>query len=115
VARCYRYPFALIAWHGERVGVDIERVAPYDKAFADSVCTPSEGALALPRTAEELASLWCSKEALAKALGDARRYDPRRLESPIHWPGGESGPWRAASLEAPAGHVAWVCWRVGTP
>ena len=29
-----------------------------------------------------MASLWSGKEALAKALGDALRYDPRRLESP---------------------------------
>ncbi|HEY4897857.1 MAG TPA: hypothetical protein VII01_17440, partial [Solirubrobacteraceae bacterium] len=29
-----------------------------------------------------LSSLWCSKAALSKALGDALRYDPSRLDSP---------------------------------
>jgi hypothetical protein len=52
--------------------------------------------------------LWSSN-----ALGDATRYDPRRLESPMCWPGGESGPWRADALKAPFGYVAWVCWRTG--
>jgi hypothetical protein len=112
VARSYRYPLALVGWHTEPIGVDVERVEPYDEAFAESICTPSERSLARPRSAEELASLWCSKEALAKALGDARRYDPRRLESPAQWPGGEAGPWRARALEAPDGYIAWVCWRV---
>jgi phosphopantetheinyl transferase len=110
VGRSYRYPFALIAWHTEPIGVDIERVEAYDETFAESICTPSERAAGLPPSAEELASLWCGKEALAKALGDATRYDPRRLKSAMHWPEGKSGLWRAAALKAPAGHVAWVCW-----
>jgi hypothetical protein len=112
VARSYRYPIALVGWHTEPIGVDVERVDPYDEAFAESICTPSDRSRARPESAEELASLWCSKEALAKALGDARRYDPRRLESPARWPCGEAGPWRARALEAPYGYVAWVCWRV---
>jgi hypothetical protein len=58
-----------------------------------------------------LTSLWASKEALAKALGDAMLYEPSRLGSPQHWPRGQAGPWRAAELAAPAGHVAWLCWR----
>lgn len=111
VGRSYRYPFALIAWHDEAIGVDIERVEPYDETFAESICTPAECSAGLPRSAKQLASLWCGKEALAKALGDATRYDPRRLNSPISWPDGTSGPWRAAAPKAPAGYVAWVCWR----
>ncbi len=59
-----------------------------------------------------VAELWCAKEALAKALGDAVDYDPRRLESPIRWPELRSGPWRARPIPAlPAGHVGWLCWR----
>ena len=71
VARSYRHAYALVAWHPEPVGVDIERVDAYDPEFAQSTCTPSER--------------------------EAR---------------GASGPWRASALEAPAGHVAWLCWRV---
>ncbi|HWE10427.1 MAG TPA: hypothetical protein VG325_13820 [Solirubrobacteraceae bacterium] len=55
--------------------------------------------------------MWSSKEALAKALGDALRYDPRRLEAPVAWVNGACGPWRARPVPAPPGHVARVCWR----
>jgi hypothetical protein len=109
-SRSYRYPLAVVARHTEPVGVDIERIEPFDGAFLESICTPSERG---SRRSDDayVSSLWCSKEALAKALGDALRYDPRRLGSPIFWPEGRSGPWRAASLPVPAGHNAWLCWR----
>jgi hypothetical protein len=114
VSRSYSFPYALVAWHDGPVGVDIERVAPCDAAFADAIRTPAERAAGVPggeARDRAVTSLWCSKEALAKALGDARRYDPRRLEGPPSWPAGQAGPWRAQSLVAPAGHVAWLCWR----
>jgi phosphopantetheinyl transferase len=112
-SRSYRYPYALVSWHTEAVGVDIERVQPFDRAFMESICTPSERLMwsGDEHSDEFLSSLWSSKEALAKALGDARAYDPRRLDSPMRWPDGQSGPWRAAPLMVPAGHVAWLCWR----
>ena len=113
-SRSYRFPFAMIAWHEQPVGIDIERVEPFDAAFLESISTPSERHR--PPPAEEpgryVASMWSSKEAVSKALGDALQYDPRRLESPLFWPAGEAGPWRARELDAPSGHVAWVCWRV---
>jgi len=113
VARSYRHPYALIARHVHPVGIDIERIEPCDAAFAESICTPWERA-ELPGDRDRdayLTSLWCSKEALAKALGDALRYDPRRLESPISWPPHGCGPWRAAPLAVPPQHVGWICWR----
>ena len=115
-ARSYRYPCALIAWHSDLVGVDLERVEPYSEAFHDSICTPSERGRIPDGAGRDafLSSLWCSKEALGKALGDALAYDPRRLESPVFWPGGRAGRWRARALEASAGHVAWLCWRAST-
>lgn len=115
VTRSYRYPYALVAWHGAPVGVDVERIVPFDATFAASICTPAERRLdwaSLPDRDARLASLWSGKEALAKALGDALAYDPRRLGAPLLWPGGRAGPWRAAQLAVPSGHVAWVCWRV---
>jgi len=112
-SRSYREPYGLVAWHDQPVGVDIERIEPFDQLFLESISTPAE--LKLPfekvRADEYSASLWSSKEALAKALGDALAYDPRRLDSPISWPDGRSVPWRALSLPAPSGHVAWLCWR----
>lgn len=115
VARSYRYPYALIAWHEQPVGVDIERIEPCDTAFARSICTPAERAdPAFPTYSDTyITSLWCSKEALAKALGDATEYDPLRLESPTRWPSGRAGPWLAAPLVVAEGHTAWLCWRTG--
>jgi hypothetical protein len=115
--RSYRFPYALVAWHSAPVGVDIERAEPLGADFVASISTPAEQGQVPPGADPDIypASLWCSKEALSKALGDALEYDPRRLDSPIFWPGGEAGPWRALALAAPAGHVAWLCWRTGQP
>ncbi len=115
VSRSYSFPFALVGWHSQRIGVDIERVVACDDAFRRSICTVDELAEGPARDDEEIVSLWSSKEALAKALGDALRYDPRRLASPRAWPGGEAGPWRARRLAAPTGYCAWVCWRHPRP
>jgi hypothetical protein len=116
-SRSYRYPYALLAWHTEPLGVDIERIEPFDRAFMESICTPPERRLLTENTHPDalLASLWSSKEALAKALGDALRYDPRRLDSPAQWPDGRAGPWGAAELALPAGHSGWLCWRSTLP
>ncbi len=111
--RSDRYPYALLALADTPVGVDIERVEPWSAAAARSICTPAEPAESPVGEHQDayFSSLWSSKEALAKALGDAVRYDPRRLEAPLAWAGGRAGSWRAERLSAPPGHVAWVCWR----
>jgi hypothetical protein len=112
-SRSYRMPLALIALHDAPVGVDIEEVQQCDAAFAESIQTPRERAAAhAPQDWDRhFTSLWSSKEALSKALGDPLAYDRRRLEGPQAWPQGSSGPWRAAPLDVGAAHVAWVCWR----
>lgn len=111
-SRSYRLPLALLAWHGAPVGVDIERVQRCEESFATSIQTPRERELGVHGDRDRhLSSLWSSKEALAKALGDPLAYDPRRLEGPGAWPHGRSGPWRTATLDVGADHVAWVCWR----
>jgi phosphopantetheinyl transferase len=112
VSRSYCHPYALVAWHPDPVGIDIERVEPCPPGFARSISTPAESAAARWTSDRELISLWSSKEALSKALGDALDYDPRRLPSPASWPLGVCGSWRAAVLSAPDGHCGWVCWRV---
>ncbi len=114
-SRSYSYPFALIAFHNAPVGVDIERIGAFDEAFVESICTPAESPEPPDGISREryLSSLWSSKEALAKALGDALSYDPRRLDSPSTWPGGRAGPWWATELRAGPDHVAWLCWREG--
>jgi len=135
VSRSYSFPYALVGWHTDPLGVDLERVSSLPGGFGGSISTPAEqreraaeesrdrdpaagGSRDRDRAAgagrdrnRELTSLWASKEALAKALGDPLAYDPRRLESPRGWAGGFSGPWRARELDAPSGYVAWVVWR----
>lgn len=113
-SRSYSFPFAPVAWHSSAVGVDIERVQPCDEVFGDSIRTPAERSAGVPQGDLDrfFTSLWSSKEALSKALGDALDYDPRHLEGPGGWPDGRSGPWRAVTLEVGAEHVAWLCWRV---
>jgi 4'-phosphopantetheinyl transferase superfamily len=114
VTRSYAHPYALVAWHSGPVGIDIERVQACEPGFLESICTPAERCLepaGLLDPDSRAISMWCGKEALSKALGDALAYDPRRLDSPIGWPDGRSGAWHAAELPAPPGHVAWLCWR----
>jgi hypothetical protein len=107
-SRSYCPPFALVAWHDGPVGVDIERIVDCDARFAESITTPDER---VPDTDREIISLWSGKEALAKALGDAVDYDPRRLEAPGGWRNGVSGAWHASALPLPDGYCGWVCWR----
>jgi len=111
VSRSYCHPYALVGWHAGPIGVDIERVSTCPAEFSRAISTPAEEASHRWTTDRDLISLWSSKEALSKALGDALDYDPRRLESPASWPGGVCGSWRTASLTAPDRHCAWVCWR----
>ena len=113
-ARSYRFPWALLAWHDGPVGVDLELIGPAPRDFAESIATPAERVeLAGRRDLDGwVTELWCSKEALAKALGDALAYDPRRLDAPMLWPELRSGPWRARRVtRLPPGHVGWLCWR----
>jgi phosphopantetheinyl transferase len=122
-SRSYRYPFALAAWHELDVGVDLEQIEEPAAGFAKSIQTPQElarsgGPTRRQRPDDEIgqygnaeSELWCSKEALAKALGDATAYDPRRLDSPIDWHEGRCGPWRARQLVVPRGYWGWLVWR----
>jgi phosphopantetheinyl transferase len=110
-SRSYRYPLALVALHDRPVGIDIERVSPWDAAHIDGILTPAERANHRPTDDRWATSLWSSKEALAKGLGDPVSYDPRRLESPIQWNGGCAGRWKADPLNVPDEYVAWLCWQ----
>ena len=111
VSRSYCHPYALVGWHTGPIGVDIERVVACPAGFSQAISTPAEEDSGRWTTDRDLISLWSSKEALCKGLGDALDYDPRRLESPAGWPCGVCGSWRTAALRAPDGFCAWVCWR----
>jgi hypothetical protein len=105
-SRSYRDAYALLAAAPVRVGVDIERID--ESVTPDAVLTPLEarqwGGPA------DWCSWWSAKEALAKALGDAKNYEPQRLESPALWPNARTGRWRTQQLPAPPGYVAWIIW-----
>jgi len=123
ISRSYCGSLGLVAWGATPLGVDLERVQETDAGvpaptctteFAASICTPQELARFGGRLDEArfAISLWSSKEALAKALGNPVAYDPRRLESPLGWRDGVSGRWRAQQLEPAPGHVGWLVWSV---
>ena len=114
-SRSYCGSLALIAWHAGPLGVDLERVQATDASFTESICTPAELALFGDRLGDPdfAIALWSGKEALAKALGDAVAYDPRRLESPLGWSNGVCGAWSAVQFAPVAGHVAWIVWASG--
>jgi hypothetical protein len=107
----YCFPLALAASHEGPVGVDIERVTSWTTTQLDSVMTPSERARRPEADDRWATSLWSSKEALTKALGNPVDYDPRRVEGPLSWPGSAARRWRASPLSVPDHYVAWVCWR----
>ena len=98
--------------HTGHVGVDLERIQTCDTPFADLICTPTErrDPACVTDPDHYLTSLWCSKEALAKALGDARRYEPSRIDSPIIWSRDPARTWQATELAVAPGFVAWLCW-----
>lgn len=122
-SRSYSGALALVAgWH-LRVGVDVERRdLPMettwsfdDEVFRSTMMTSAERTSSLAHNDVSVqrgaTSLWCSKEALAKALGTPRQLDPARLEGPALWGKCARGVWRADYLDAgDLGHdaLAWV-------
>ena len=63
--------------------------------------------------------VWTSKEALAKALGDAMEYDPTRLLSPAAWNDQPPVGWHADYLEVQVSSdrklAIWVVLRTSQP
>jgi hypothetical protein len=122
-SRSYSGVIALVAgWH-QRVGVDVELLhrpteaswSVDDFGFRSAIMTPEERKR-LPELDDDdrgasAINLWCSKEALAKALGTPMRMDPAQLTGPAEWGASRRGPWQAtlfdvATLERDA--VGWV-------
>lgn len=134
-SRSYRGGYGVVALGTSRVGVDLERrdavAVPGEpgaavRTFLDAVATPAElrDAAGSGWDPVAAASLWSSKEALAKALGAPLLYDPRRLDAPATWPEEPTGAlrvagrWRALplarALALPDRLLGWVVWE-GVP
>lgn len=110
VSRSYAAPLGVVAAHARAVGVDVERVQDLGSPFAASMATPEERAAGLPSAPEAVTAWWSAKEALAKALGDARAYEPDQLTSPTYWTGAARGRWRYRPLGVETGWVGAVVW-----
>ena len=109
-SRSYSRDFAVEVFASSRCGIDLELPTPSDPEWSIesplyqlAVLAKGEKELVLAteyRNDTDLASvIWSSKEALAKALGDASSYEPTDLYSPITW--GVNGPanWKAKHID----------------
>ena len=105
-SRSYRLSYALVGVGPTRVGVDLEVLD--SSVGADAVLTRGEQSLG--GSSSDWCVWWSAKEALAKALGNARNYDPRRLDSPALWRNGREGRWVARRVMIPEGLIVWVVW-----
>ncbi len=122
--RSYSGGVALVAGWRYRIGVDVEREwASYgatwstnDAHFRSTMMTPEERrrfpASRHSPGRRDAVSLWCSKEALAKALGTPLDMDPARLTGPAAWENGARGLWSAARLDIHALGTDAVAWLV---
>jgi len=122
-SRSYSGVTALIAgWH-HRVGVDVESLhrsaeatwSLDDEHFRSTIMTPEERKHVLTLDHDDprvgAVSLWCSKEALAKALGTPLQMNPARLTGPAVWGESRRGNWQATSFDVPTlqcDAVGWV-------
>ena len=77
VSRSYCHPYALVGWHTEPVGVDIEPFRRLPRGvLAGDRNAGRTGQRAIP-TDRGPHLVVVEQEALSEALGDALDYDPR--------------------------------------
>ena len=110
LSRSYSGRFAIEVVSNQRCGIDLEiaKEAEFDwsvnsELFELAMLAPGEKELIM---ASSLSSdkdletvIWVSKEALAKALGDATRYEPSKIYSPICWDGMQPNNWQAFHVD----------------
>lgn len=67
---------ACCALSDQEIGVDAERIRPYDGRLAERICTEEERAavLSAKRPDKMLMALWCLKESLMKLTGRGMAY-----------------------------------------
>ena len=123
ISRSYSGAFVAEVQSQQYCGIDIELAAPSNgnwsirsKHFVDAVLAPNELPLLLETSwAKEPffeTQIWASKEAFAKASGDASQYEPNELTSPMTWSDSPHAERRAINLnfQTDAGEclIMWV-------
>ncbi len=66
------------------VGIDVEKVEPYDDQLARAICSPSEYEWVqadCAARAERFTELWTRKESMVKCSGTGIQEDPRQISS----------------------------------
>ena len=93
-----------------RCGVDLEAARDADESWSIESPMFQKAILAHGEYEQVLQSrhvmhpyletlIWSSKEALSKTLGDATKYEPSQLASPLTWPDGKSAKWQALHID----------------
>ncbi len=109
-SRSYSGRYVVETFSQSRCGIDLETLKPAEANW--SIHSPLfELAMLAPGEKELIEAsdfcqhenlptvIWASKEALAKALGDAKNYEPTQLRSPITWAAEPSPNWSAQHRE----------------
>jgi hypothetical protein len=122
-SRSYTPGAALVVGWNARVGADLETPARAtqgwsldDPAFRKAILSPEERCtFTEDDTRVGATRLWSAKEALAKALGDAKAYEPSRLSGPAAWTRGRRGRFASVEFgprEVGAGRLGWIVYEV---
>lgn len=103
--------FVVVAAGDPPVGVDVEgvRAAPPSPGLVDRVVTREEER---PTDPAGFARLWAAKEAYLKAIGTGLAVPMSRVvlgDGVAILADGEAPEGRLTRLDAPPGHVAWLC------
>jgi 4'-phosphopantetheinyl transferase len=105
-------PLGVVALaRGRRIGVDVERLAPWSPDALDEGWLSTAEQLALLRLpVEDRAAAstraWTRKEAVLKARGTGLRADPRTTVTPVGRPPGQVAGWDLHDIAVPAGWLA---------
>mgnify|MGYP000036955442 FL=1 len=109
-SRSYSGKYVVEVFSTTRCGIDMEAVKPAEAnwsiqspLFERAMLAPGEKELILATEYSKHSNLstliWASKEALAKALGDATNYEPTQLISPLAWYAKPHDAWAAEHQE----------------
>jgi len=110
LSRSHSGRFTIEVVSNQRCGIDLEIANEIDpewsfdsESFELAILAPGEKGLIMSSSmssAKDLATLiWVSKEALAKALGDATNYEPNKIYSPICWEATRPNNWQAVHID----------------